>query len=111
MYVQLSLDGDATRGGVDRTAPGALDRLCDEIARAQSLELVGLMGIPPLDWDADQAFEQLKSEHDRVLGPTRMRLGCPRACPATWKLPSNMVRRVCVSVPRYWARGRYRHRE
>jgi PLP dependent protein len=67
VYVQLSLDGDATRGGVDRTAPGALDGLCDEIARAQSLELVGLMGIPPLEWDADQAFEQLKSEHDRVL--------------------------------------------
>jgi uncharacterized pyridoxal phosphate-containing UPF0001 family protein len=25
------------------------------------------MGIPPLDWDPEEAFDRLKSEHTRVL--------------------------------------------
>jgi pyridoxal phosphate enzyme (YggS family) len=67
VYVQVSLDGDVSRGGVDMLAPGAVDRVCAQVEEAQSLELVGLMGIPPLGWDADTAFERLQSEHRRVL--------------------------------------------
>jgi len=65
--VQVSLDGDVSRGGVDMLAPGAVDRVCAQVEEAQSLELVGLMGIPPLGWDADTAFGRLQSEHRRVL--------------------------------------------
>ncbi|WP_375487609.1 YggS family pyridoxal phosphate-dependent enzyme [uncultured Mycobacterium sp.] len=66
IYVQISLDGDVSRGGVDVSAPDAVDEICAQIAAADNLELVGLMGIPPLDWDPDTAFDRLQSEHDRV---------------------------------------------
>lgn len=67
VYVQVSLDGDASRGGVDIAAPGAVDAVCAQVVESQSLELVGLMGIPPLGWDPGEAFERLQSEHLRVL--------------------------------------------
>jgi PLP dependent protein len=67
VYVQVSLDGDVSRGGVDVTAPGAVDKVCAQAAAAKSLELIGLMGIPPLDWDPEKAFGRLRSEHRRVL--------------------------------------------
>jgi pyridoxal phosphate enzyme (YggS family) len=67
VYVEVSLDGDVSRGGVDVTAPGAVDQVCAQVEESKSLELVGLMGIPPLDWDPDEAFDRLRSEHRRVL--------------------------------------------
>ena len=67
VYVEVSLDGDVSRGGVDVTAPGAVDQVCAQVEESKSLELVGLMGIPPLDWDPEQAFDRLQSEHRRVL--------------------------------------------
>ena len=66
VYVQISLDGDVSRGGVDVSDPEAVDEICAQIEAAESLELVGLMGIPPLDWDPDTAFARLESEHQRV---------------------------------------------
>ncbi len=66
VYVQVSLDGDVSRGGVDILTPGAVDQVCAQVEESKCLELVGLMGIPPLDWDADQAFDRLQSEHSRV---------------------------------------------
>jgi PLP dependent protein len=67
VYVEVSLDGDVSRGGVDVLAPGAVDQVCAQVEGSKSLELVGLMGIPPLDWDPDEAFDRLQSEHRRVL--------------------------------------------
>jgi len=66
VYVQISLDGDVSRGGVDVSDSGAVDEVCAQVEVAESLELVGLMGIPPLDWDPDTAFARLESEHQRV---------------------------------------------
>jgi PLP dependent protein len=66
VYVQISLDGDVSRGGVDVSNPGAIDGICAQVEASESLELVGLMGVPPLDWDPDMAFERLLSEHRRV---------------------------------------------
>jgi hypothetical protein len=67
VYVQLSLDGDVSRGGVDVSAPGAVDQICAQVAESRSLQLLGLMAIPPLEWDPDEAFDRLRSEHRRVL--------------------------------------------
>lgn len=67
VYVQVSLDGDASRGGVDAATPGAVDEVCAQVEEARGLQLVGLMGIPPLDWDPEAAFERLQAEHHRVL--------------------------------------------
>ncbi|MBY0442010.1 MAG: YggS family pyridoxal phosphate-dependent enzyme [Mycobacteriaceae bacterium] len=68
VYVQVSLDGDASRAGVDVSMPAAIERICAQIEAAEALELVGLMGVPPLGWDPDAAFAVLESEHQRVLG-------------------------------------------
>src|SRR3984893_13329810 len=65
VYVQISLDGDVSRGGVDVSDSGAVDEICAQVEAAESLELVGLMGIPPLDWDPDTAFARLASEPHR----------------------------------------------
>jgi pyridoxal phosphate enzyme (YggS family) len=67
VYVQVSLDGDVSRGGIDVTARAALDEVCAQIEDGEGLELVGLMGIPPLDWEPAAAFDRLRSEHRRVL--------------------------------------------
>ncbi|WP_407689254.1 YggS family pyridoxal phosphate-dependent enzyme [Mycobacterium sp. HUMS_1102779] len=67
VYVQVSLDGDVSRGGVDVGAPGAVDELCAKVAGAPALELVGLMAVPPLTWDPERAFDRLQAEHRRVL--------------------------------------------
>jgi len=67
VFVQISLDGDISRGGVDLGDPGAVDELCDQVADAGGLRLAGLMAIPPLGADADGAFAALAAEHRRVL--------------------------------------------
>lgn len=67
VFVQISLDGDTDRGGVDIGDPSAVDRLCDLVAQADSLELVGLMAIAPLGADPDAAYGALAQEHRRVL--------------------------------------------
>ncbi len=67
VYVQISLDGDTTRGGVDMSDPGAVDEICAQIEACDGLRLVGLMGIPPLEWDPGTAFARLADEHRRVL--------------------------------------------
>jgi pyridoxal phosphate enzyme (YggS family) len=67
IYVQVSLDGDVSRGGVDIGTPGAVDQVCAQVEESGSLELIGLMGMPPLDWDPNEAFDRLQSEHRRVL--------------------------------------------
>ncbi len=67
VYVQVSLDGDPTRGGVDVHRPELVDEVCEQVAGAPGLSLVGLMGIPPLGTDPEQAFARLREEHLRVL--------------------------------------------
>lgn len=67
VYVEISLDGDVSRGGVDISTPKVVDQVCEQVADSKNLELVGLMGIPPLDWDPDEAFDRLQSEHRRVI--------------------------------------------
>ncbi|MGY4709015.1 YggS family pyridoxal phosphate-dependent enzyme [Mycolicibacterium sp. CBM1] len=66
VFIQISLDGDTSRGGVDIDDPGAVDALCDNVADAAALRLVGLMAVPPLGVDADTAFAALAAEHRRV---------------------------------------------
>ena len=66
VFVQISLDGDTERGGVDIGDPAAVDLLCAQVAESEALELVGLMAVPPLGADPDAAFAALAAEHDRV---------------------------------------------
>ncbi|MDM4141165.1 MULTISPECIES: YggS family pyridoxal phosphate-dependent enzyme [Mycobacterium] len=75
IYVQVSLDGDESRGGIDISRPGAVDQVCDRVEDSKNLDLVGLMGIPPLDSDPEEAFDRLRSEHRRVLESHRNAVG------------------------------------
>ncbi|GAB6897939.1 YggS family pyridoxal phosphate-dependent enzyme [Kineosporia succinea] len=55
-FLQISLDGDPTRGG----APVKdIPALADAIASAESLQLAGLMAVPPVTWDPNRAFSDL----------------------------------------------------
>ena len=74
VYLQISLDGDVERGGVDIGAPDLVDELCALTQSAQGLEFVGLMGIPPLGSDPDDAYARLQAEHQRVQEMYRQRL-------------------------------------
>jgi len=66
VYIQVSLDGDEERSGVDVGRPGMVDDVCAAAQAAEGLEFVGLMAIPPLGTDADAAFARLQSELERV---------------------------------------------
>lgn len=66
-FVQISLDGDPSRGGVHIADSAAVDRICAQIADASGLELAGLMAIPPVNADADAAFSAVAAERSRVL--------------------------------------------
>ncbi len=74
VYIQISLDGDVARGGVDIGRPDLVDELCASVESARAVELAGLMGIPPLGADPDEAFARLQAEHQRVQGNHQQRL-------------------------------------
>ncbi|WP_077741133.1 YggS family pyridoxal phosphate-dependent enzyme [Mycolicibacterium boenickei] len=74
VYIQISLDGDTERGGVDVNAPALVDEICGSANAAEALEFVGLMGIPPLEWDPDDAFARLAAERERVQRDYQHRL-------------------------------------
>ena len=55
--------------------PDSVDELCAAIAAADGLEFVGLMAIPPLDADPDEAFARLQEEKERVQKAYEQPLG------------------------------------
>jgi pyridoxal phosphate enzyme (YggS family) len=70
VLVQVSLDGDATRGGavVDSTDPDVdLDRVLAAAAAADGLRLRGLMTVAPIEWEPERAFATLAEIRARVL--------------------------------------------
>ncbi|MCV7303306.1 YggS family pyridoxal phosphate-dependent enzyme [Mycobacterium barrassiae] len=74
IYIQVSLDGDPKRGGVDIGDPGAVDEVCAAADACAGVEFVGLMAIPPLGADPDAAFARLQSELARVQRDYEQRL-------------------------------------
>ncbi|VEG56227.1 alanine racemase domain-containing protein [Mycolicibacterium aurum] len=75
VYLQLSLDGDEQRGGVDVDAADRIDQLCAAVDAAPGLAFVGLMAIPPLGADPGESFARLQRERDRVQQDFQQRLG------------------------------------
>jgi pyridoxal phosphate enzyme (YggS family) len=75
VYLQLSLDGDPARGGVDVNRPDLVDELCGLADATDGLDFVGLMAIPPLNADTDESFLRLESERNRVQAFYQQRLG------------------------------------
>lgn len=75
VYVQVSLDGDVSRGGVDVDDTAAVDELCAAVDRADGLNFLGLMGIPPVGADPEVAFGRLGAELRRVQSQYPQALG------------------------------------
>lgn len=96
VFVQISLDGDTARGGVDIGDPASVDRLCAQVEEAHNLQLVGLMAIAPLGADPDRAFSALADEHRRVLrnhpGATELSAGMSHDLEAAVRHGSTCVR-------------------
>lgn len=64
VLVQVSIDGDAERGG---TIEDDLWRVSDAVASSDGLRLGGLMAVAPLGWDPDRAFEVLAGRSERLI--------------------------------------------
>jgi pyridoxal phosphate enzyme (YggS family) len=69
VLVQVSVDGDASRGGA--VAGGGepdveVDRVADAVAAAGSLRLRGVMTVAPLDWEPGTAFARLAAVAARL---------------------------------------------
>jgi pyridoxal phosphate enzyme (YggS family) len=75
IYIQVSLDGDEKRGGVDVGRPDRVDEVCAAAQAAEGLEFVGLMAIPPLQSDPAEAFARLAEERERVQRDYPQQLG------------------------------------
>ncbi|WP_433829347.1 YggS family pyridoxal phosphate-dependent enzyme [Actinoplanes sp. CA-015351] len=56
ILIQISLDGDPSRGGV---VEDDLWRVSDTVTSSDGLRLAGVMAVAPLGWDPDRAFERL----------------------------------------------------
>jgi pyridoxal phosphate enzyme (YggS family) len=61
--VQVSIDGDASRGGA---AGDEVDRVAEVIASAAALRLLGVMAVAPVDWTPADAFARLRENSDRL---------------------------------------------
>ena len=71
--VQVSIDGDPSRGGAVDGRSAAVDaevdlwRVADAVAAAGSLRLAGLMAVAPLDWEPERAFDVLAKLSARLI--------------------------------------------
>ena len=63
VFVQLSMDGDPTRGGV---VLAGLDRVADAVASRPELRLRGFMAVAPLGTDPDTSFAGLAAISARL---------------------------------------------
>lgn len=63
VYLQVSIDGDPTRGGA---LPDELGELAELAAGTAGLRLAGLMAVPPIGADVDVAFATLAELSEEV---------------------------------------------
>jgi pyridoxal phosphate enzyme (YggS family) len=77
VLVQVSIDGDPSRGGALVPAPQSLgerdfDRVAEAVAESRWLTLRGVMAVAPVSWHPERAFAELArtAEHLRVGYPT-----------------------------------------
>jgi pyridoxal phosphate enzyme (YggS family) len=64
VFLQLSLDGAPDRGGV---VEENLATLAESVTSSKSLELKGLMCVPPVEYDHDRAFSEIAQIHQRFI--------------------------------------------
>ena len=64
VFLQLSLDGDPSRGGVTESD---LPVLADSVLASSHLNLMGLMCVPPVATDPRMAFTEIAAIHRRFI--------------------------------------------
>ena len=63
VFIQLSLDGENGRGGID---PSNLSKFLDELERLPMVNPIGLMAVAPLNEDPDLAFARLAEIKSKI---------------------------------------------
>jgi pyridoxal phosphate enzyme (YggS family) len=68
VLVQVSVDGDPSRGGAvaDGASDVDLDRVVETVTAAPALRLRGVMAVAPLDWAPERAFAHLADLAARI---------------------------------------------
>ncbi|HVX44623.1 MAG TPA: YggS family pyridoxal phosphate-dependent enzyme [Mycobacteriales bacterium] len=64
VFLQLSLDSATHRGGA---SPTEILDLAAQVQSAERLQLVGLMAVPPLDVDPDQAYSECAAIRSELI--------------------------------------------
>ena len=64
LFIQVSLDGDPHRGGVIESE---LIALASQVSELPFIELLGIMSVPPVALDVDQAFSTIAQVHQRFI--------------------------------------------
>jgi pyridoxal phosphate enzyme (YggS family) len=64
VFLQLSLDGDPTRGGVTEEE---IMTLAAQVMVLPHLHLLGLMSVPPVEADLSSAYNQISQAHQRFI--------------------------------------------
>lgn len=64
VFLQLSLDGNPERGGV---VAENLISFASEVAQLQSINLLGIMSVPPVEMEPILAFESISKTHQRFI--------------------------------------------
>lgn len=64
VLVQVSVDGDSTRGGI---IGSQLAAVADTVAAASTLRLAGVMAVAPLGMESERAFAELARIHEELL--------------------------------------------
>lgn len=64
VFIQLSLDGAPGRGGVTEAL---LPELGEVVSRSRNLQLLGLMCVPPVEFEHQMAFAEIARIHQKFL--------------------------------------------
>lgn len=64
IFIQLSLDGDPARGGLIEADLFSLARSIQELPH---ITLLGMMSVPPVEMEAENAFAEIEAIHQRFV--------------------------------------------
>lgn len=64
LFLQLSLDGDPERGGLKEAD---LFALAEKISGVEEINLLGIMSVPPVEYEVEAAFSEIAATHQRFI--------------------------------------------
>jgi PLP dependent protein len=64
LFLQLSLDGDPERGGMKEVE---LITLAEKVSEIPEINLLGIMSVPPVTYEAAAAFAEIGATHQRFI--------------------------------------------